>query len=183
MEPTITLHKLRVFKEVVERQSLTLAAQELFVSQPVVSAHVRDLEEYFGSRLLYQHGRRMLLNEAGQAVYQYVPDILRSTADTKSIARLLDSADAGAAAIGASKTPGAYGYPSGSPGSSPCFPNARLAWMSGRLPTSARRRRTESTTSQLSPARSPQRTCTLRSSAANRWPWSARPTTTSRAGG
>jgi hypothetical protein len=68
MEPTITLHKLRVFKEVVERQSLTLAAQELFVSQPVVSAHVRDLEEYFGSRLLYQHGRRMLLNEAGQAV-------------------------------------------------------------------------------------------------------------------
>jgi DNA-binding transcriptional LysR family regulator len=32
MEPTITLHKLRVFKEVVERQSLTLAAQELFVT-------------------------------------------------------------------------------------------------------------------------------------------------------
>lgn len=111
MEPTITLHKLRVFRKVVDRQSLTLAAQELFVSQPVVSAHVRDLENFFGSRLLYQHGRRMLLTEAGAAVYQYVLDVLHSTTDTRSIVRLLDCAEAGSAAIGASETPGAYRLP------------------------------------------------------------------------
>jgi DNA-binding transcriptional LysR family regulator len=111
VEPTLTLHKLRVFREVVVKQSLTLAAQGLFVSQPVVSAHVRDLEEFFGARLLYQEGRRMLLNEAGQAVYQYVLDVLNSTEDTRSMVRLLQSAEAGTAHIGSSETPGTYVLP------------------------------------------------------------------------
>jgi DNA-binding transcriptional LysR family regulator len=112
MEPPLTLHKLRVFREVVARQSLTLAAQELFVSQPVVSAHVRDLEQYFGARLLRQEGRRMLLNEAGRAVYEYAVEVLRATEDTRSIVRLLESAEAGAVAVGSTETTGTYLLPS-----------------------------------------------------------------------
>ncbi len=109
--PILTLHKLRVFQMVVEKQSLTLAANELMVSQPVVSDHIRDVEAFFGGRLLYQQGRRMLLNEAGQCVYAYVMDVLRSTEDTRSMVRLLETAEAGRAAIGASETPGAYRLP------------------------------------------------------------------------
>ena len=111
MEPTLTLHKLRVFREVVERQSLTLAAQELFVSQPVISGHVRDLEQFFGARLLYQQGRRMLLNDAGKVVHEWVMEVLRSSEDTRGMLRLMNSADAGSASIGTTETPGAYLLP------------------------------------------------------------------------
>lgn len=109
MDPT--LHKLRIFREVVERQSLTLAAQELFVSQPVVSGHVRDLEEFFGAQLFYQQGRRMLLNEAGKVVFDWALEVLRATDDTKNMVRLMNSADAGSVAVGATESPGAYMLP------------------------------------------------------------------------
>lgn len=111
MEPALTLHKLQVFREVVRCQSLTRAAEELYVSQPVVSAHVRDLEVYFGARLLHQHGRRMLPSEAGKAVYDYAVEVLQATEDARGIVRLLESAEAGSAVIGSTETPGAYLLP------------------------------------------------------------------------
>ena len=111
MEPALTLHKLQVFREVVRCQSLTRAAEALYVSQPVVSAHVRDLEVYFGARLMYQQGRRMLPNEAGKAVYDYAVGVLRATEDARGIVRLLESAEAGSALIGSTETPGAYLLP------------------------------------------------------------------------
>lgn len=107
----MNLHKLRVFCEVVERQSLTLAAQHLIVSQPVVSAHVRDLETFCGARLLYQQGRRMLRTEAGEAVYRYALEVLRATEETFNLVRSLESGEAGQVVVGANMTPGTYTLP------------------------------------------------------------------------
>ena len=56
----LTPYKLRVFCEVVERQSFTLAADHLFTTQPAISVHIRGLERYFGTRLIYREGRRSL---------------------------------------------------------------------------------------------------------------------------
>ena len=108
MEPTITLHKLRVLKEVVEAQSLTVAAHRFSVTQPVISDHIRDLEQYFGAKLLYQQGRRMLLTEAGCEVHDWAVEVLRSAENARGVVRLMSSADAGTAAVGSSETPGGY---------------------------------------------------------------------------
>lgn len=108
---SISLHKLRVYREVVERQSLTLAAQQLIVSQPVVSAHVRDLEAFCGARLLHQQGRRMLPTEAGEAVYRYAIEVLRATEETVSLVRALETGVAGRIAVGANMAPGTYRLP------------------------------------------------------------------------
>lgn len=108
MEPTITLHKLQVLKEVVKAQSLTAAAQTLSVTQPVISDHIRDLERYFGAKLLAQQGRRMLLTEAGSIVHEWAVEVLRSAENARAIVRLISTADAGSAAVGASETPGGY---------------------------------------------------------------------------
>jgi len=104
-------HKLRVLCEVVERQSLTLAAQQLTVSQPVVSAHMRDLETFFGAKLLFQQGRRMLPTEAGQVVYQYALDLLRQTEETVKAVHALEVGDAGRIVVGANMGPGTYTLP------------------------------------------------------------------------
>jgi DNA-binding transcriptional LysR family regulator len=107
----VNLHKLRVFREVVEHQSLSLAAQRLIVSQPVVSAHVRDLESFFGAKLLHQRGRRMIPTEAGEMAYQCALEILRSIDETVSLTRLLESGEAGRARVGANMNPGTYTLP------------------------------------------------------------------------
>ncbi|MGH7862759.1 MAG: LysR family transcriptional regulator, partial [Candidatus Dormibacteraceae bacterium] len=107
-EPAFNLHKLRVFCEVAERQSVTLAARALFVTQPVVSSHVRDLEQFFGARLFLRSGRRMILTEPGRTVLAYAQDLSRHTAETLTTVRLQESGEAGSVRVGASETPGCY---------------------------------------------------------------------------
>ena len=111
LEATYTLHKLRVFVEVAERQSVTLAARALFVTQPVVSSHIRDLEEFFGTPLFFRSGRRMVLTEAGRTVLEYAKELARSTAETMSAIKLQASGEAGRVLVGASETPGCYRLP------------------------------------------------------------------------
>jgi DNA-binding transcriptional LysR family regulator len=47
--------------------SVTKAAQELFISQPAVSAHLRSLEQHYGESLFERTPRGMLLTSTGKA--------------------------------------------------------------------------------------------------------------------
>lgn len=108
---TLTLQKLRCLKAVADEASVTLAARAIQITQPVVSVHVRDLEEHFGAKLFYQDGRRMLLTEAGRLVYEYACDVLSAAEDTRNMVRLLGTAHAGKALVGATESPGSYRLP------------------------------------------------------------------------
>jgi len=110
-EPIFSLHKLRVFREVAERQSATSAARALFISQPVVSGHIRDLEQIFGAQLFFRTGRRMVLTEPGRTVLEYSEEVARQTAQTMTLVRLQQNGRAGRVRIGASETPGCYRLP------------------------------------------------------------------------
>lgn len=110
-EPTFTLHKLRVFREVAERQSATLAARALFVTQPVISGHVHDLERFFGAQLFFRSGRRMQLTEAGETVLAYAKEVVRNTAQTATTVRLQQTGEAGRVLVAGSETPGSYRLP------------------------------------------------------------------------
>ncbi|MDQ3808935.1 MAG: LysR family transcriptional regulator, partial [Chloroflexota bacterium] len=77
--------QLRTFVTVARRLSYTRAAEELHLTQPAVSIHIRKLERAVGSTLLEHIGRRVSLTAAGQAVYAYaeralaLEDELRAT--------------------------------------------------------------------------------------------------------
>lgn len=60
---------LRVFVRVVERGSMTAAAEDLGISQPAVSKILRDLEGHTGTRLLQRSSRAMQLSEKGRMLY------------------------------------------------------------------------------------------------------------------
>lgn len=108
---TLTLQKLRCLKAAADEASVTLAARAIQITQPVVSVHIRDLEEHFGAKLFYQDGRRMLLTEAGRLVYDYASDVLSAAEDTRNMVRLLGTAHAGKAIVGATESPGNYRLP------------------------------------------------------------------------
>lgn len=111
MQPTLSIHKLRAFLEVAEGHTITEAARLLGISQPVASVHIRDVEHYFGAKLLYQDGRRMLLTEAGEVVREHVKSMLSSLEGARDDVRSLDSGHAGSASVGSTETPGSYRLP------------------------------------------------------------------------
>ena len=62
--------QLAAFCAVIERQSFSLAAERLGVTQPAVSLQVRALEKRLGRQLLDRSGRRVVPTEAGLRLYR-----------------------------------------------------------------------------------------------------------------
>lgn len=62
----VTFHQLAVFECVARRLSFTRAAEELSLSQPTVSAQVRQLSEEIGLPLFEQIGKTISLTDAGR---------------------------------------------------------------------------------------------------------------------
>lgn len=64
------IRTLRYFVEVVRQQSFTRAAEKMFVTQPTISKMLRNLEDELNCTLLIRDGRRLLLTDTGQVVFQ-----------------------------------------------------------------------------------------------------------------
>jgi DNA-binding transcriptional LysR family regulator len=64
----LTLRQLQVFDAVARHRNFTRAAEELFMTQPAVSGHVRQMEELAEVPLLERVGRRLDLTQAGEEV-------------------------------------------------------------------------------------------------------------------
>lgn len=100
--------QLLSFVTVVEHKSFTKAAELLFVSQPTISAHIRDLEEELNKRLIHRTTKSIELTPKGKEVFDYAVRIL----DLKD--RLVESCSSGPKKIihlGASTIPSAYILP------------------------------------------------------------------------
>jgi len=68
--------QLQSFVEVIKYQSFTKAAENLFVSQPTISAHISQLEEELNKRLILRTTKSIELTPKGQEVYDYAVHIL-----------------------------------------------------------------------------------------------------------
>jgi LysR family transcriptional regulator, transcription activator of glutamate synthase operon len=66
------LQQLRYFREVAEREHVTRAAENLFVSQSAISRAVTQLEEELGVPLFYRTGRAVVLSPYGRSFLEYV---------------------------------------------------------------------------------------------------------------
>ena len=82
---------LHVFTTVVEQRSFAAAADRLELSAPMVSKHIKALEQQLGARLLDRTTRRVSVTEAGQAYYQRSKTILEELAQADAaVAELSD---------------------------------------------------------------------------------------------
>lgn len=75
----LTLQKLEVFCVVAELQSVTRAAGHLYITQPVVTAHIRSLEDKLGAKLLRREGRGIALTAEGQRVLKWAREVVTRT--------------------------------------------------------------------------------------------------------
>src|SRR5882672_10994025 len=64
-----TLRQLEVFSAVARAESVSRAAEALFMSQSAVSGALADLERQFDVRLFERVGKRLVLSELGRALW------------------------------------------------------------------------------------------------------------------
>jgi DNA-binding transcriptional LysR family regulator len=70
------LWRLQIFCKVVELKSFSKAASKVYLSQPTVSSHVKDLEDHFECKLIDRLGREVAPTKAGELLYKYASKII-----------------------------------------------------------------------------------------------------------
>jgi DNA-binding transcriptional LysR family regulator len=96
----IDIRKLQYFAAVVEEETISAAARKLHVSQPPMSAQLRQLEEECGTRLFERGARRITLTEAGRVLYRYAQQILDLENAAQSDLANLEAGKKGAVRLG-----------------------------------------------------------------------------------
>ena len=121
--------RLRVFQAVAQHLSFTKAAQGLFITQPAVTKHIRELERQYEQRLLERRGNRVALTEAGRLLLAHAEAVAASEqqlADQLQALRDPDEA-AGRLRLGASTTLAQYVLPSLLPAFKARYPKVQLS--------------------------------------------------------
>jgi DNA-binding transcriptional LysR family regulator len=103
--------RLQVFHTVARLLSFTKAAETLHMTQPAVTFQVRQLEEYFNTRLFDRTHNRISLTDAGSRVFEYADRIFDLYADMENSVREMTGEIRGALTIGASTTIAEYMLP------------------------------------------------------------------------
>lgn len=103
--------RLEVFYSVARRLSFTKAAQELFISQPAVTKHIRQLEEKYQSRLFERNGNKIELTAAGLLLLKYVEQIFSIYRQAEFEINAVSKRNKGLLRLGASTTIAQYQIP------------------------------------------------------------------------
>ncbi len=103
--------RLQVFHTVARLLSFTKAAESLHMTQPAVTFQVRQLEEYFNTRLFDRTHNRISLTEAGKRVYEYADQIFDLYAKMDNAVRDMTGEISGVLILGASTTIAEYMLP------------------------------------------------------------------------
>ncbi|AKD04070.1 LysR substrate-binding domain-containing protein [Pontibacter korlensis] len=103
--------RLKVFYTVAQKLSFTKAAQALFISQPAVTKHIRELEQHLGVGLFRRNGNSISLTAAGQLLMQHAQKIAEAYALLENEMAQFSSTAGGHLRIGASTTLAQYVLP------------------------------------------------------------------------
>lgn len=94
------LYQLRTFVAVAREGSLTRAAEQLFTSQPAISAQIKALEEEFGLKLFDRSPSGMTPTPAGEELWADAERLLNASRDLCAHAAALQGQVAGRLRLG-----------------------------------------------------------------------------------
>jgi len=67
--------RLKVFQSVARNLSFTKASNEMYISQPAVTKHIKELEQEFEVKLFNRIGNKISLTPAGNLLLNYAERI------------------------------------------------------------------------------------------------------------
>lgn len=107
----IDLRKLEVFYWVAELKGFSLAASHLSLRQPTVSAHIHELEEQLGSKILTRVGGEVTPTALGQILLGQAKALLSLKRETLAAVDGFQGRVKGELLVGGSNIPGEYILP------------------------------------------------------------------------
>jgi len=107
----MTLHQLRIFLTVAKLKSFTNAAEELGMSQPDISIHVRHLQDELGIKLFEIVGKKTYLTQAGEVLQEKVSAIFVQLQEANQLLSDMKGLARGSFHVGASTTIAMYILP------------------------------------------------------------------------
>jgi len=103
--------RLKVFHTVAKRLNFTKAADELCITQPAVSRHIQEIENYFKIKLFDRNGTKISLTPAGEVLLQYTNQLFALYSNMEFELNSLNQSHTGKLRIGASTTIAQYVLP------------------------------------------------------------------------
>lgn len=97
---------LKYFLAVAREQSISAAADSLFLSQPTLSRQLKELEEELGKQLFIRGNRKITLTEEGVLLRKRAEEIMELISRTEKEIGFSDSSISGDIYIGAGETDG-----------------------------------------------------------------------------
>ncbi len=101
----------KVFIKVAENLSFSKASKELFISQPAVSKHIKELERELKTTLFLREGSQISLTKSGKLAYNFLKKIEKDYRELNFQIGLLNQHFKGHLRLGASSTISQYLIP------------------------------------------------------------------------
>ena len=105
------LWQLNVFCKVIELKSFSKAGSAVYLSQPTVSSHIKDLEEGLGCKLIDRLPKEAVPTKAGELLYAYAKRLLSLRDEAETALADFQGTIKGSLKIGGSTIPGVYLLP------------------------------------------------------------------------
>jgi DNA-binding transcriptional LysR family regulator len=105
------IHHLKIFVSVYKNKSFTKASEELHISQPTISEHIKNLERSLDCRLFDRLGRTIMPTAEADLLYPKALQILEGLDQIQQEITAAGTGVKGKLVIGASTIPGAYILP------------------------------------------------------------------------
>lgn len=103
--------RLKVFFTVAKRLNFTKAAEELYITQPAVTKHIKEIEHYFKVKLFDRKGTKIKLTPAGETLLQYAEQVFSIYQNLEFELNAFTQSKSGTLRIGASTTAAQYLLP------------------------------------------------------------------------
>ncbi len=122
----LNLNQLRAFYQVAKCQNVSLAARQLFVSQPAVTAQVKLFEESCGLKLFKKKGRNLILTDEGKTLFNFSRKIFEYEKKIEDAVAQMKALKKGNLKLGSARTYARYFMPFLLTGFRNAFPDIKI---------------------------------------------------------
>jgi DNA-binding transcriptional LysR family regulator len=107
----INFNQLRVFYHAAKHLNFTRAAEELYITQPAVTAQMKLLEETCSFKLFKKKGRKLHLTDEGRTLFRYAEKVFAYEKEIHGVIEDMKKLKRGVLRLGTTKTYARYFMP------------------------------------------------------------------------
>ena len=107
----LNFNQFRVFYYAAKNLNFTVAAGELFITQPAVTSQIKSFEEFCNLKLFKKRGRRIYLTDEGKSLYAYAAKIFKYEKEIENIIDDMRELKRGILSLGTTKAYARYFMP------------------------------------------------------------------------